>query len=96
MDNVWIGLTDGYTGNWEWIDGTPCDYTSTGNCIDDPHWSVGEPNNYKGVEHYVEIRPSDYRYNDAPCISEQKFLCNNPRYTGTYTNFSNTTRTLAS
>eukprot|EP01084_Bolivina_argentea_P052825 97003_1 len=43
---AWIGMYrfSPNRNKWQWIDGTNCDYTSTGNCIDDVHWYNGEPN----------------------------------------------------
>eukprot|EP01084_Bolivina_argentea_P316137 547915_1 len=44
-EGVWIGmhLDVVNNGNWKWSDDTSCSYTATGNCIDDIHWHVGQP-----------------------------------------------------
>ena len=80
--NPWIGLTDKFIeGHWQWIDGTSCDYTSTGSCIDDIHWNVNEPNNKRNEEHYAEMRYIDGLYNDeGNDPSSRPFICNNPQY----------------
>eukprot|EP01084_Bolivina_argentea_P064625 117848_1 len=41
--SVWIGLYSTMDQNWKWIDGTSCQYTISGNCIDDTHWLVNKP-----------------------------------------------------
>ena len=49
--DVWIGLTDKFNeGEWQWIDGTSCYYTSTRLCIDDQHWASNEPNDDGGQD----------------------------------------------
>ena len=37
--DIWIGLNDILNeGDFVWIDGTSCDYVTSGDCRDDPHW----------------------------------------------------------
>ena len=37
--DIWIGLNDILNdGEFVWIDGTSCDYVTSGDCKDDPHW----------------------------------------------------------
>eukprot|EP01084_Bolivina_argentea_P294014 505797_1 len=43
--SIWIGLSqiaiDGLS--WKWVDDTSCDYTTSGDCIDDMHWHSSQP-----------------------------------------------------
>eukprot|EP01084_Bolivina_argentea_P212744 361568_1 len=39
---IYIGMyNNGST--WKWNDGTPCDYTPSGDCVDDTHWGHDQP-----------------------------------------------------
>ena len=89
IGNIWIGLTDKFIrGYWQWIDGTSCDYTSTGLCADDPNWLADQPNNWAGDQCYAHISSVDHRYNDLHGYEAKGFICNNPRYFQSYTNHS--------
>jgi hypothetical protein len=52
---MWLGGTD-EGGSWEWINGSPWDYTS---------WAGGQPNNALGIEDYLEMFTGG-NWNDAP------------------------------
>eukprot|EP01083_Nonionella_stella_P008745 25274_1 len=43
---LWIGYhkANWNQSKWGWIDGTPCNFTVSNDCKDDPHWDDGEPN----------------------------------------------------
>lgn len=52
----WIGLTDvASEGTFEWVTGEPFEYFN---------WTLGEPNNSNGNEHYVEYFGSNKKWND--------------------------------
>eukprot|EP01084_Bolivina_argentea_P077643 140878_1 len=55
--SVWIGLNQLSGRNWQWIDGTSCNYTISGDCADDNHWAQNEPDNLptSAIEHYGAI-----------------------------------------
>ena len=55
--DLWIGLSDAASeGDFVWASGDPVTYTN---------WQPGEPNNWKGSEHYVHISAgSNGRWND--------------------------------
>jgi hypothetical protein len=62
-NHLWIGLTDEISeGDWRWI---------TGEALTDNNWSIDEPNNTLGREHYATILESahwseDGSWNDEP------------------------------
>ncbi|KAJ8008533.1 hypothetical protein DPEC_G00105860 [Dallia pectoralis] len=65
---AWIGATDAVQeGLWLWSDGSRLKYNN---------WSYGQPSNYKGQEHCMEMNyGADRGQNDAPCWHEFPFLC---------------------
>ncbi|XP_077081594.1 galactose-specific lectin nattectin-like [Siphateles boraxobius] len=65
---AWIGGHDAVQeGHWLWRDGSVFLYT---------HWCGGEPDNYKGAEHCLEINfTSDRCWNDAPCSTSLSYIC---------------------
>jgi hypothetical protein len=69
-DDVWIGARefDG-EGTFRWLDGDE---------LDDASWGPGQPDDYQGREDCVELRASDDNWNDAPCGSEKRALCERP------------------
>eukprot|EP01083_Nonionella_stella_P295109 1002996_1 len=44
--DFWIGLYRNIANDseWQWMDGTTCNYTAPNKCIDALHWDVDEPN----------------------------------------------------
>ncbi|MEB3357750.1 MAG: lectin-like protein [Synechococcales bacterium] len=57
-ERFWIGLTDAeQEGVFKWANGDEVTYLN---------WAPGEPNNYQGVEDYVEMNFSSGRWNDMP------------------------------
>ncbi|XP_078659993.1 uncharacterized protein LOC144904734 [Branchiostoma floridae x Branchiostoma belcheri] len=68
ISHFWFGLNDGNNeGEWVWEDGTPHDISTDWNL-----WQPGEPNGNEG-----ENCANYYRsgWNDAPCSSAYKFIC---------------------
>ena len=58
-NDVWLGGTDEVSeGNWEWITGETWAYTN---------WNEGEPNNWDGIEHCLEIEGETTFWNDIDC-----------------------------
>lgn len=57
-NTIWIGLSDEATeGTFVWANGEPLTYTN---------WSVNEPNNSGGTEHFVQMFQSTGAWNDLP------------------------------
>ncbi|XP_043943075.1 regenerating islet-derived protein 4-like, partial [Protopterus annectens] len=68
-DTAWIGLHDPeQNGRWKWIDGSMYNYRV---------WGTGQPDNLKGNEHCVEIRPQESfkKWNDVNCDHQCHFVC---------------------
>ncbi|KAM8882230.1 C-type lectin domain family 10 member A-like isoform 2-T3 [Synchiropus picturatus] len=69
----WIGLSDGRTGQWEWVDQTP--YT-----VLRRRWVPGQPDNWdgghpnKGTEDCAHLHNTG-RLNDMHCYIMMKFVC---------------------
>ncbi|XP_058618603.1 asialoglycoprotein receptor 1 [Onychostoma macrolepis] len=68
----WLGLTDGRTGEWEWLDGTP--YT-----IIRSEWMPGQPDDWKahglgGGEDCAHFHHNG-RYNDDHCSRRYRYIC---------------------
>uniref|UniRef100_A0A8C2DVG9 Asialoglycoprotein receptor-like 2 n=1 Tax=Cyprinus carpio TaxID=7962 RepID=A0A8C2DVG9_CYPCA len=68
----WLGLTDGHTGEWEWLDGTP--YT-----IIRSEWMPGQPDDWTahglgGGEDCAHFH-HDGRYNDDHCSRHYRYVC---------------------
>eukprot|EP00058_Branchiostoma_floridae_P001732 XP_002587220.1 hypothetical protein BRAFLDRAFT_241450 [Branchiostoma floridae] len=71
ISRFWFGLSDQNDEGeweWEWEDGTPHDILT-----DWSNWQLGEPNDNDGGEDCANYYGSDW--NDAPCSSEYKFIC---------------------
>ncbi|KAI8514475.1 hypothetical protein Bbelb_070660 [Branchiostoma belcheri] len=68
ISHFWFGLNDGNNeGEWVWEDGTPYDISTDWNL-----WQPGEPNGNEG-ENCANYYGSGW--NDAPCFSAYKFIC---------------------
>ncbi|KAI5646938.1 lectin c-type domain-containing protein [Phthorimaea operculella] len=65
---VFVGLSDLFTeGVFLTVDGqSTLDVYS--------NWGVGQPDNYEGIEHCVQIR-WDRTLNDAPCNGKYRYIC---------------------
>ncbi|XP_042879150.1 galactose-specific lectin nattectin-like [Penaeus japonicus] len=68
---VWIGGTDqSNEGDWAYLNGDP---------ILPGDWSAGQPDNYGGAEHCLELRSYfDPPVNDYLCFVWQQFVCEVP------------------
>ena len=65
FSTAWIGLTDEATENtFLWVDGTPFGYSN---------WSIFEPNNLGGNEHYTQMYP-DGTWNDLDGSQVYQFI----------------------
>ena len=87
---LWIGLIDKDDDKkWEWIDGTSCNYTQTGLCIDDKHWQIGTPlyNSNANNKNHGFLSFPGYFINALGWIELWRFgfLCGNPLIPGTVT-----------
>nr|XP_058971903.1 asialoglycoprotein receptor 2-like [Pocillopora verrucosa] len=63
--SAWIGLNF-KGGSFLWIDGTKVAYRN---------WNIGEPNNFKGVEHCVETLVNSGKWNDIACSVKRPYVC---------------------
>eukprot|EP01084_Bolivina_argentea_P214320 363856_1 len=77
LTNVWIGLHDQASeGHWVWQDGTLCSYATDGDCVNDPNWAAGEPNNWGwGGEQDCGFLNINNKYGDKSCNIALPFLC---------------------
>ena len=64
---AWIGGYNDAEGGffWSWTDGSSWNYDN---------WHIGEPNNYAGVEHCMELRKFGV-HNDKNCSDVLSFVC---------------------
>ncbi|XP_051745573.1 galactose-specific lectin nattectin-like [Ctenopharyngodon idella] len=64
---AWIGGHDAVEeGKWLWSDGTRMNFQI---------WSPGNPNNYAGTEHCLEMNYDDGNWNDDKCSEFKPFVC---------------------
>ncbi|XP_067235884.1 galactose-specific lectin nattectin-like isoform X1 [Chanodichthys erythropterus] len=64
---AWIGGHDAVEeGHWLWSDGKNMNYQI---------WSPGNPSNYLGKEHCLEINYDNGNWNDDNCSKEKPFVC---------------------
>ncbi|ROL01469.1 C-type lectin domain family 10 member A [Anabarilius grahami] len=68
----WLGLTDGRTGEWEWLDETPYVFVRS-------EWMPGQPDNWQnhglgGGEDCAHFH-HDGRYNDDHCTRHYRYVC---------------------
>ncbi|XP_051737171.1 asialoglycoprotein receptor 1 isoform X2 [Ctenopharyngodon idella] len=68
----WLGLTDGRTGEWEWLDETPYVFVRS-------EWMPGQPDNWQkhglgGGEDCAHFH-HDGRYNDDHCSRRYRYVC---------------------
>ncbi|XP_070535731.1 macrophage mannose receptor 1-like [Ptychodera flava] len=64
--NIWLGLVRTDLGGFEWVDGSPLDYTK---------WNEGEPNNYDNIEDCVELYYYTKNWNDVSCYNSAGYIC---------------------
>ena len=63
--SAWIGLNL-KEGSFYWTDNSKLQYKN---------WNYGEPNNFNGNEHCVEIYVNNGRWNDIPCFYKRPYVC---------------------
>ncbi|XP_039508419.1 asialoglycoprotein receptor 1 [Pimephales promelas] len=68
----WLGLSDGRTGEWEWLDETPYVHVRS-------EWMPGQPDDWKnhglgGGEDCAHFH-HDGRYNDDHCSRRYRYVC---------------------
>jgi hypothetical protein len=69
IQSAWIGLNDIETeGTFEWASGEPVNYTN---------WYPGQPNNYNGTQHCVEIL-NNGQWNDQYGTYQLEFIMEKP------------------
>ncbi|XP_078792984.1 CD209 antigen-like protein C isoform X1 [Oryzias latipes] len=70
-DWYWVGLSDGRTGKWEWVNHTP--YT-----VEHRRWRPGQPDNWVvpvlGSEDCAHLY-ADGLLNDLHCLQKMRFIC---------------------
>ncbi|XP_026179944.1 C-type lectin domain family 10 member A [Mastacembelus armatus] len=72
-DSYWVGLTDGRTGKWEWVNHTPY-------IIERRRWEPGQPDNWTehglgpGDEDCAHLRYNG-RLNDLHCSTKLRYIC---------------------
>ncbi|XP_041654456.1 galactose-specific lectin nattectin-like [Cheilinus undulatus] len=66
--NIWLGGYDAAKeGVWLWSDGSHFDFK---------FWNKGEPNNFRGAEHCMEMNLGDHiNVNDNNCKEKRSFFC---------------------
>nr|XP_033935309.1 LOW QUALITY PROTEIN: galactose-specific lectin nattectin-like [Pseudochaenichthys georgianus] len=68
--HFWAGGHDAVMeGVWLWSDGSKFSFSG---------WGKGEPNNYRGKEHCMEVNfgdPANKKVNDQNCLDKQPFVC---------------------
>ena len=71
-NKVWIGGTDATSeGTWVWSpSNTPVSYTN---------WPTGQPDNWLGGEDCLMTRHAGGQWNDSPCASKMKYICQQPK-----------------
>ncbi|XP_068927866.1 C-type lectin domain family 4 member K-like [Petaurus breviceps papuanus] len=71
----WIGLNDRHIEDtWTWVDGTIYDAVQSKG-----FWIPGQPTNYQGNEHCVEMKMEALAaWNDENCELLYKFICKSP------------------
>ncbi|XP_061397200.1 lectin subunit alpha-like [Musca vetustissima] len=53
----------------------------TGKRFDFANWNLGNPDNYKDMEHCVHIwENTDYEWNDTRCVNKMGFICEENPY----------------
>ena len=68
--SAWMGLSL-KNGSFYWTDGSKPRYKN---------WNYGEPNNFNGREHCVEIYVNNGKWNDIPCFVKRPFVCERGMY----------------
>ncbi|KAK2863513.1 hypothetical protein Q5P01_003046 [Channa striata] len=71
-DSFWVGLTDGRTGKWEWVNRTPY-------IMERRHWKPGQPDSWtghglQGNEDCAEMNVNG-RLNDLHCSTKRRYIC---------------------
>lgn len=70
-EDVWLGASDfDDEGTFRWLDGDEVDAVDA-----DGSWGPGQPDNYLDREDCVELRAFDDSWNDVPCMSGKRGLC---------------------
>ncbi|KAL3059470.1 hypothetical protein OYC64_014137 [Pagothenia borchgrevinki] len=66
--NFWAGGHDAVMeGVWLWSDGSKFSFS---------RWGRGEPSNYRGKEHCMEVNyGANKQVNDVDCLDKQPFVC---------------------
>ncbi len=67
IQSAWIGLHRS-NGSFEWSDGSPVNYNN---------WYPGQPNNYNGSQHCVEML-NNGQWNDQYCTYKLEFIMEKP------------------
>jgi hypothetical protein len=66
VNDIWLGATDEVeSGKWVWVTGEPWQYTN---------WAGGEPNNYSGVENFLQLSIPYPIWNDVS-DGKRHFVC---------------------
>uniref|UniRef100_M3ZIB8 C-type lectin domain family 10 member A-like n=1 Tax=Xiphophorus maculatus TaxID=8083 RepID=M3ZIB8_XIPMA len=71
-DLYWVGLTDGRTGRWEWVNQTP--YTIERRYV----WTPGRLDTWTSSNEDCAHLHSNGRLNDIHCSTTMRFICQRP------------------
>ena len=72
--SAWIGLNL-KNGSFHWLDDSELIFKK---------WNFGEPNNFAGNEHCVEIYVKNGKWNDIPCSYKRPYVCEKGMLLGWY------------
>nr|XP_022336336.1 macrophage mannose receptor 1-like isoform X2 [Crassostrea virginica] len=67
-ENIWIGMTKGFSDGFQWKDGSPVSFLN---------WNKGEPSDAMNStqEECVEMYTDNGKWNDVTCFTKRRYTC---------------------
>nr|XP_011422437.3 macrophage mannose receptor 1 isoform X2 [Crassostrea gigas] len=67
-ENIWIGMTKGFSDGFSWRDGSPVNFLN---------WNKGEPSDAmsSSQEECVEMYTDSGKWNDVTCFTKRRYVC---------------------